>query len=102
MTATAAYEYAPKLVNTPMPFYSCIPGGTLGGQGQNSPLCNDGGSSCGGTIAEMLPPSCDPGFALLGTKVGAAAMTAEAAVLRLQPAAPHRPAPQPLRGRRTS
>ncbi len=78
VTATAAYQYAPKLVDTSMPFYSCIPRGTLGGQGQNSPLCNDGGSACGGTIAEMLPPSCDPGFALLGTRVGAAGMTAEA------------------------
>lgn len=78
VTATAAYQYAPKLVDTSMPFYSCIPGGTLGGQGLNSPLCNDGGSACGGTIAEMLPPSCDPGFALLGTKVGAPSMTAEA------------------------
>jgi penicillin-binding protein A len=78
VTATAAYQYAPKLVDTAMPYYSCIPGGTLGGQGQNSPLCNDGGSACGGTIAEMLPPSCDPGFALLGTKVGAPSMTAEA------------------------
>jgi peptidoglycan glycosyltransferase len=78
VTATAAYQYAPKLVTTSIPFYSCIPGGTLGGQGLHSPLCNDGGSSCGGTIAQMLPPSCDPGFALLGTKVGAVSMQAEA------------------------
>jgi peptidoglycan glycosyltransferase len=78
VTATAAYSYAPNLVNTPIPFYSCIPGGTLGGQGLHSPLCNDGGSPCGGTIAEMLPPSCDPGFALLGTKIGPVSMQAEA------------------------
>ena len=78
VTATAAYQYAPKLVDTPIPVYSCIPGGTLGGQGLNNPLCNDGGQPCGGTIAEMLPPSCDPGFALLGTRVGPAGMTAEA------------------------
>ena len=81
VTATAAYQYAPKLVNTSMPSYGCIPGGTLGGQGLNSPLCNYGGRSaaaCGGTIAQMLPPSCDTGFAILGTRVGAASMTAEA------------------------
>ena len=30
---------------------------------------------CGGTIAEMLPPSCDTGFALVGLDVGAQAMT---------------------------
>jgi peptidoglycan glycosyltransferase len=78
VTATAAYQYAPKLVDTPMPFYTCIPGGTLGGQSQSRPLCNYGSSGCGGTIAEMLPPSCDTGFAILGTRVGAAGMTAEA------------------------
>ena len=80
VTATAAYQYAPKLVNTPIPSYGCIPGGTLGGQGKNNPLCNYGGAAaapCGGTIAQMLPPSCDTGFALLGTRVGATAMTAE-------------------------
>jgi peptidoglycan glycosyltransferase len=81
VTATATYQYAPKLVNTPMPAYGCIPGGTLGGQGKNNPLCNYGGAAaaaCGGTIAQMLPPSCDTGFAILGTRVGAAAMAAEA------------------------
>ena len=78
VTATAAYEYAPKLVDVPMPYYTCIPGGTLGGQAPNRPLCNFGAGGCGGTIAEMLPPSCDTGFAILGTRVGAAAMTAEA------------------------
>jgi len=34
-------------------------------------LCNSGGSRCGGDVAEMLPPSCDPGFALLGIDLGA-------------------------------
>jgi len=76
VTATAAYTYMPKLVDTPMPFFSCIPYNYFG---ENShQLCNDGGSSCGGTIAQMLPPSCDPGFALLGTKVGPVSMQAEA------------------------
>jgi len=78
VTATAAYEHAPKLVDIPMPYYTCIPGGTLGGQAQNRPLCNYGSGGCGGTIAQMLPPSCDTGFAILGTRVGAAGMTAEA------------------------
>jgi peptidoglycan glycosyltransferase len=36
-----------------------------------SVLCNSGGKPCGGDIAEMLPPSCDPGFALLGIDLGA-------------------------------
>ncbi|HUY22845.1 MAG TPA: penicillin-binding transpeptidase domain-containing protein [Acidimicrobiales bacterium] len=78
VTTTAAYEHAPNLVNTPMPYYTCIPGGTLGGQAPNRPLCNYGSSGCGGTIATMLPPSCDTGYAILGTRVGAASMTAQA------------------------
>lgn len=34
-------------------------------------LCNSGGSQCGGNVAQMLPPSCDPGYALLGIDLGA-------------------------------
>lgn len=34
-------------------------------------LCNSGGSPCGGDVAQMLPPSCDPGYALLGIDLGA-------------------------------
>jgi penicillin-binding protein A len=41
-------------------------------------LYNDGDSACGGTIAEMLPASCDPGYALLGLALGAQDLTAEA------------------------
>jgi penicillin-binding protein A len=37
----------------------------------NKLLCNSGDTICGGDIAEMLPPSCDPGFALLGIDLGA-------------------------------
>lgn len=72
----AAYEHAPQLVDAPMPGYSCIPPGTFGGQ--TTPLCNFGDEYCGGDIAEMLPPSCDTGYAQLGVRVGASAMTAEA------------------------
>jgi peptidoglycan glycosyltransferase len=34
-------------------------------------LCNSGYAPCGGDVAEMLPPSCDPGYALLGIDLGA-------------------------------
>jgi len=37
----------------------------------NKLLCNSGGEPCGGDVAEMLPPSCDPGYALLGIDLGA-------------------------------
>ena len=77
VTSAATYDHAPQLVNVPMPGYSCIPPHTFGGQ--TTPLCNYGSAYCGGTIAVMLPPSCDTGFAVLGTKVGAPGMEAEAA-----------------------
>jgi penicillin-binding protein A len=76
VTSTAAYQYAPVLVNTSMPFFVCIPYNYFGGKSHQ--LCNSGLSACGGTIEVMLPESCDPGFALLGTKVGAVSMQAEA------------------------
>ena len=44
----------------------------------NKPLYNDGGSPCGGTVAVMLPASCDPGYALLGLDLGADLMSATA------------------------
>ena len=94
VTATAAYEYTPKLVDTPMPSYVCIPVGTLGGQGV--PLCNDGMTSCGGTISVMLPESCDPGFALLGTRVRRGGHDGRGPILWLQPTATSRPAHQHL------
>jgi len=76
VATTAAYEHAPGLVDTPMPYFNCIPPRTFAGQ--TTPLCNYGNGGCGGTIAEMLPPSCDTGYAYLATKIGAPSMTAEA------------------------
>jgi peptidoglycan glycosyltransferase len=44
----------------------------------NKLLYNDGGTKCGGTVAVMLPESCDPGYALLGLDLGANLMSATA------------------------
>jgi peptidoglycan glycosyltransferase len=44
----------------------------------NRTLSNDGGVACGGTVQEMLPQSCDPGYALLGLALGAQDLTATA------------------------
>lgn len=41
-------------------------------------LHNDGGAYCGGTVAEMLPQSCDPGYGLLGIALGAQSLTTTA------------------------
>ena len=98
VTTAAAYDHAPQLVNTPIPSYGPIPPGYF--KGQTTPIYNDSGGACGGTIAMMLPESCDTGYAILGTKIGAASMTAEADELRLQPATAHRPAPRIVGGLR--
>jgi peptidoglycan glycosyltransferase len=76
VTTAAAYDRAPQLVNTSIPVFTTIPVNYF--QGQTQPLSNDEFESCGGTIAIMLPVSCDTGYAILGTKIGAPAMTAEA------------------------
>jgi peptidoglycan glycosyltransferase len=76
VTTAAAYDRAPQLVNTPMPYFATIPVHYF--QGQTTTLSNDEPGPCGGTILQMLPPSCDTGYAILGTKIGAANMTAEA------------------------
>ncbi|HTT85734.1 MAG TPA: penicillin-binding transpeptidase domain-containing protein, partial [Acidimicrobiales bacterium] len=79
ITTAAAYDHAPQLVNTPMPSFpgeGAIPSHYF--MGQSVPLNNDSFEPCGGTIAVMLPESCDTGYAILGTRIGAASMTAEA------------------------
>ena len=44
----------------------------------NLTLSNYGFFSCGGDIPQMLPPSCDTGYALLGLDVGGTLMSATA------------------------
>jgi penicillin-binding protein A len=41
-------------------------------------LWNSGHTPCGGNAADMLPGSCDPGFALIGLDLGAEVMSATA------------------------
>ncbi len=59
VTSLAAYNLEPKLSNYSAPVQLC-----LNLPGSDKPLCNDDGP-CGGTMIEMLPPSCDPGYASL-------------------------------------
>jgi len=47
------------------------------------PIFNDGGSACGGTMATMLPASCDPGYAELGVKLGVPILTQQAQLFGL-------------------
>jgi peptidoglycan glycosyltransferase len=83
VTTSAAYDRTPQLVNKKYPSEACIKPGTLGGQTTQA-LCNFGATltspnnACGGDIAQMLPPSCDTGYALLGTDIGGQNMYQEA------------------------
>lgn len=74
ITTAAAYDHAPQLINRVYPVRSCtsLPD-------TNKQLCNFHGGSCGGDIQEMLPPSCDTGYALLGLDVGGTNLYEEAA-----------------------
>ena len=65
ITTAAAYDHAPQLVNKFYPYLGCtkLPA-------TDKQLCNFHGGVCGGNIAQMLPPSCDTGYALLGLDIG--------------------------------
>ena len=63
VTSTAAYNLKPSLVGFDYPYSPCqtFPDGI--------PICDQSGG-CGGTMATMLPASCDPGYAELGVQEG--------------------------------
>jgi peptidoglycan glycosyltransferase len=73
VTTAAVYNLMPSLsgfnfpqaVSTPLP-------------NSNQILKNDGNTLCGGSITDMLPQSCDPGYGLLGIALGAPTLTHQA------------------------
>ena len=70
ITTAAAVAYKPADV------FKVFTPNRMGGRCTTLPqstreLCNSGYVPCGGTIAAMLPVSCDPGYALLGLDLGA-------------------------------
>ncbi|HVB90777.1 MAG TPA: penicillin-binding transpeptidase domain-containing protein [Acidimicrobiales bacterium] len=73
VTSTAAYNLKPSLAD-----YSFPPAVSISFPDSNKTLSNDGLSACGGPMIVMLPESCDPGYAELGVKLGAATMTKQA------------------------
>jgi len=73
VTSSAAYDYRPELATKYYPDASSI---AL--PNTNLRLQNYGGGTCGGTVAIMLPPSCDTGFAELGMDLGADTMWRQA------------------------
>ncbi len=74
VTSTAVYNLDPSLVGFDYPVQGCTAPGSI--PTTTRQICNDGHSEatavpCGGTMVQMLPQSCDPGYATLGLKLGA-------------------------------
>ena len=73
VTSTAAYNLAPSLIN-----YSFPRAVSIKFSDSDKVLTNDGGTACGGTMALMLPQSCDPGYGQLGVELGVPTLTKQA------------------------
>ncbi len=78
VTSTAAYNLKPALAGFDYPVQPC-----QSFSDSNRILCNDGSNPsnstpCGGTMVQMLPASCDPGYADLGVQLGVPVMTKQA------------------------
>jgi penicillin-binding protein A len=69
VTSTAAYNLKPSLAGFNFPVAQCVKFSD-----SNVPLCDQSGP-CGGTMTQMLPFSCDPGYAQLGVQLGVPIMT---------------------------
>jgi peptidoglycan glycosyltransferase len=77
VTSTAVYNLKPSLENFRFKTAGCTPKpGQPGAIPEtNKQICNDAttptaANPCGGTMIQMLPESCDPGYAELGLAVG--------------------------------
>ena len=73
VTTTAVYNLKPTLENFTFKTAGCTAKGAI--PETNKVICNESTTPtaarpCGGTMVQMLPQSCDPGYALLGLAVG--------------------------------
>ncbi len=73
VTSSAVYQRDPSLADKSYPVYTQIPLPDT-----NLTLHNYAYEACGGDIAQLLPPSCDTGFALIGLDLGASRLAAQA------------------------
>jgi peptidoglycan glycosyltransferase len=75
VTTAAAVRFKPDLAQKYYPATVCFvpPNGNPA-----HPLCNDSYTKCGGNVAEMLPPSCDTGYAMLGGDLGGLTLNTQA------------------------
>ncbi|HVX20798.1 MAG TPA: penicillin-binding transpeptidase domain-containing protein [Acidimicrobiales bacterium] len=83
VTSTAAYHLKPTLATFTFPMVTCTD--TAIKLPTNLNICNDTsthggatGKACGGKMTQMLPTSCDPGYATLGYKEGPTVLSAQA------------------------
>ena len=81
VTSAAVYDFDPKLATFDYPVQGCTTPGAI--PTTTDQICNDGpteatATACGGTMVQMLPQSCDPGYATLGLKLGATVLYKQA------------------------
>ena len=72
VTSTATYNLKPQLAGFDFPTAKCI-----SFSDSNKQLCDQSGP-CGGTMVEMLPFSCDPGYGQLGIDIGVSTLRQQA------------------------
>ncbi len=94
ITTAAIYNLDPSLAtfNYPISLCQAIPQ-------TNKSICNDADTAalatpCGGTIVQMLPASCDPGYAELGLMLGADNLANEAGLFGMNERPPLDIAPE--------
>jgi penicillin-binding protein A len=75
VTSSAVYNLKPSLANFNYPTARC-----QSFPDSNVPLC---GETCGGTMAIMLPQSCDPGYGDLGVTLGVTPLRQQAELFGL-------------------
>ena len=96
VTSTAAYNLKPSLAGFDYPVQQCQ---TF--SDSNKPLCDESGP-CGGTMTQMLPFSCDPGYGELGVQEGVSTLRQQAELFGFNSVPADRPAQQLTTARRRS
>ncbi|HEY1733784.1 MAG TPA: penicillin-binding transpeptidase domain-containing protein [Acidimicrobiales bacterium] len=83
VTSTAVYHLKPTMATYNYPTVKCTSDATV--LPTNLNICNDTsthggvtGDACGGTMVQMLPASCDPGYATIGYKLGPTILSEQA------------------------
>ena len=81
VTSTAVYNLKPTLADFTFKVAGCTTKGAI--KETTHVICNDAttptdANPCGGTLTQMLPESCDPGYAMLGLALGGATLYKQA------------------------